>query len=186
MYFCSSFGEQPPIFIFSLFRLSVTYARTVNEFSLQGVEWCPARSTNSAATDAAAPDSDPTNDDITVAEDVVESSSSGSGSGSNCCFTFAVSDAHDTEIVDESGTFCVATTVTTTTPTTGSSGEGGGSGSDGNGEDSGSSGGEGGAPRSRNITLQVTGSPELEWEKGTVQEVRPRYMFSARLSCSKE
>ena len=59
--------------------------------------------------------------------------------------------------------FCVATTTAAAAaaPTT-SLGEGGG-------EDD---GGQSGELRSRNITLSVIKAPELEWEKGMVQEVR--------------
>eukprot|EP00904_Undaria_pinnatifida_P002208 jgi/Undpi1/11989/HiC_scaffold_4.g01688.m1 len=143
----------------STFPNKGSYWLTVPFVSEQGIEeWCPARSSDSAYGHNV--DSDPTSEEGTVEQDIDTLSES---EGDDCCFTLVVADAHDTELVDESGVFCVATTTAAAAaaPTT-SLGEGGG-------EDD---GGQSGELRSRNITLSVIKAPELEWEKGMVQEIR--------------
>lgn len=74
---------------------------------------------------------------------------------SECCFTLTVSDAHNMDVFDTTGMFCVD-------PWT----------LEGDGADLDSSG-AGPMKADSNATLEVTMFPEMEWQKGLVQEVIP-------------
>lgn len=72
-----------------------------------------------------------------------------------CCFTLTVSDAHNMDVFDTTGVFCVD-------PWT----------LEDDGADFGSSG-AGQMKKESNATLEVTMFPETDWQKGLVQEVIP-------------